>query len=111
MVAQSPNWFSVVDEYLYRMGDAGLDDVLASGCLSGHVPASVAAYASIEAERVEGTREADGGISEAYRGVLAVEGVRYAFSCQLFIEPDGGCFLSDVQRFVPLEWQASICVA
>jgi hypothetical protein len=102
---------SPVDGYLYQVGRVGLEQVLCDGCLSGRVPAEVAAVATIEPELHHRVTEDDGGASECYRGALTVTGVRYTFEVLLFADLDGAYFIANIARFEPLEWSAKMQVA
>jgi hypothetical protein len=105
------DWLSAVDFYLYSVARIGAEETLAEGCVSGRVPAAVAACVTIERELAHRMVESDGGTSEVYRGALTVTGVRYSFECRLFIDSDGSHFVVDVSRFEPVEWSTAVQVA
>jgi hypothetical protein len=105
------HWQTPVDGYLYQVGRVGLEQVLCDGCLSGQMPKEVAPVASIEPELHHRVTAEDGGVSESYRGVLTVAGVRYTFEVLLFADVDGAYFVASIARFEPVEWSARMRVA
>jgi len=105
------DWLGAVDGYLYLLGRTGLEQALCEGCLSGRLPEAVAGVASIEPELIHRAMEDDGGTSESYRGTLTVAMVRYNFEVELFADPDGSYFVSNIRQFAPVEWSAGVRVA
>jgi hypothetical protein len=104
------NSFESVDEFLVATFHRHLEDLLCDGCLIGRVSPLLGERVRIMPRLVRSTREADGGLANAYEGILVLDGVWYRFACQLFVDESGQRFLSDVSAFEAVEWQAEMKV-
>ena len=96
-----------VDSYLEARFRIGLEQVLLDAT-GGYVTTPAAAIADVVSGRFDSRRHPDGGISEGYAGTLTIEGVTYEFRCWVYLDIDGGRYLSDLSEFSPTGWQASI---
>ncbi len=100
--------FDKVDEFLVANFRRHLEDVLCDGCLIGRLSPLFGERARILPRLLNSTREADGGLANAYEGILILDGIWYRFACQVFIDEGGQRFLSDVSAFDAVEWQAEV---
>jgi len=100
--------FENVDEFLVATYHRHLEDVLCDGCLIGRLATQFGERARIMPRLVRSTHEADGGLANAYEGILVLDGVWYRFACQVFVDAGGDRFLSDVSQFEAVEWQAGV---
>jgi hypothetical protein len=46
--------------------------------------------------------------TEAYEGVLTVQGVRYGWRAAFYTDLDGERFVADLVQFRPLDWRAKV---
>ena len=98
-----------VDDFLQAQYGLGLEDVLCDGCLIGRLDQRLgAARLVLREQRVE--REDDGGSFGAYAGVLILDGLWYRFSCHIFIDAGGQCFVADLGAFEAVEWKLRVAV-
>jgi hypothetical protein len=104
------NCFETVDEFLVASFHRQLEDILCDGCLIGRLSPLLGERLRILPRLVRSSREADGGLCNAYEGILVLDGVWYRFACQLFVDGGGQRFLSDVSAFEAVEWQAEVKV-
>ena len=104
------NSFETVDEFLVASYHRNLEDVLCDGCLIGRLSTQFGDRARLMARLLRSTREEDGGLSNAYEGILVLDGIWYRFACQLFVDQGGQRFLSDVSQFEAVQWQAGMKV-
>jgi hypothetical protein len=102
------NDFEKVDEFLVANYHRHLEDVLCDGCLIGRLSTAFGDRARIMPRLLRSTREADGGLANAYEGILVLDGIWYRFACQVFVDQGGQRFLSDVSAFDALEWRAEV---
>ncbi len=102
------NSFDKVDEFLVANFRRHLEDVLCDGCLIGRLSTQFGERGRIMPRLINSTREADGGLANAYEGILILDGIWYRFACQVFIDEGGQRFLSDVSVFDAVEWQAAV---
>ncbi len=105
------NAFEAVDELLMATQGVHLEDLLCDGCLVGRLGHAFGERARIVPRLIRSTAEEDGGLSNAYEGILALDGVWYRFACQLFVDRGGQRFLSDVSAFEAVEWRARVAVS
>jgi len=84
---------SAVDQLLRARHASDLEAALGQGCVMGALPAPLAQVARIVPRRVSLVREADGGESSVYEGMLIVEECRYRFRVHLFTDLGGAWFL------------------
>ncbi len=103
--------FDKVDEFLVANFRRHLEDVLCDGCLIGRLSTQFGERARIMPRLISSTREADGGLANAYEGILVLDGIWYRFACQVFIDEGGQRFLSDVSAFDAVEWQAEVKIS
>ncbi|HZB93694.1 MAG TPA: hypothetical protein VE397_19755 [Stellaceae bacterium] len=102
------NSFEKVDEFLVANFRRHLEDVLCDGCLIGRLSVQFGERARIMPRLLRSTREADGGLANAYEGILVLDGIWYRFACQVFVDEGGQRFLSDVSAFDAVEWHAAV---
>jgi hypothetical protein len=102
------NSFETVDEFLVASYHRNLEDVLCDGCLIGRLSTQFGERARIMPRLIRSTREADGGLANAYEGILILDGIWYRFACQVFVDQGGQRFLSDVSAFDAVEWRAEV---
>lgn len=100
--------FEKVDEFLVANFRRHLEDVLCDGCLVGRLSVQFGERARIMPRLLRSTREADGGLANAYEGILVLDGIWYRFACQVFVDEGGQRFLSDVSAFDAVEWRAAV---
>ncbi|HXZ01706.1 MAG TPA: hypothetical protein VEI03_17055 [Stellaceae bacterium] len=98
--------FEKVDEFLVAQHHRHLEDVLCDGCLIGRLSPQLGERARLMARLIRSVREEDGGLANAYEGILVLDGIWYRFACQVFIDQGGQRFLSDVSQFEAVEWRA-----
>lgn len=99
-----------VEDFLQTRYGLGLEDVLCDGCLIGRLDQrfDAASRLVLREQRVE--REDDGGEFGAYAGVLILDGIWYRFSCHIFVDAGGQCFLADLGAFEAVEWKLRVAV-
>jgi hypothetical protein len=102
--------FDGVDEFLVATYHRHLEDVLCDGCLTGRLSTAFGERARIMPRLVGSTAEEDGGLANAYEGILVLDDIWYRFACQVFVDRGGQCFLSDVSAFDAIEWRAQLKV-
>ena len=102
--------FDAVDEMLMATYRLHLEDVLCDGCLVGRLGRVFGDRARIMPRLLRSTAEEDGGVANAYEGILVLDDVWYRFACQLFVDRGGQRFLSDVSAFEAVEWRARVAV-
>lgn len=102
--------FDKVDEFLVAHYRRHLEDVLCDGCLVGRLSPQLGEQARLMARLIRSTREEDGGLANAYEGILVLDGIWYRFACQVFIDQGGQRFLSDVSQFEAVQWRAEVKV-
>ncbi len=102
--------YDKVDEFLVANYHRHLEDVLCDGCLIGRLSTQFGERARLMARLIRSTREEDGGLANAYEGILVLDGLWYRFACQVFIDHGGQRFLSDVSQFEAVQWQAEVKV-
>ena len=102
--------FETVDEFLVAQYRRHLEDVLCDGCLIGRLSPLFGERARIMPRLIRTVTEEDGGQSNAYEGILVLDGVWYRFACHVFLDRGGQRFLSDVSQFEAVEWQAQVKV-
>ena len=100
--------FDGVDEFLMGTYQCHLEDVLCDGCLVGRLSTALGERARIMPRLVRSTVEEDGGLANAYEGILVLDDVWYRFACQVFVDRGGQRFLSDVSAFDAIEWRAQL---
>jgi hypothetical protein len=98
-----------VDTYLVQTYRVGLEEVLAE-ITAGRLPVFLADAVQYTSKRIDCFVDEDGGVSEMFKGTLAVEGVEYRFRCAVFVDCAGARFVTDVGEFVPLGWSAQLVV-
>jgi hypothetical protein len=104
------NSFDEVDEFLVATYRRHLEDVLCDGCLIGRLGTAFGERARIMPRLIRSTVEEDGGLANAYEGILVLNDVWYRFACQVFVDRGGQRFLSDVSAFDAITWQAQLKV-
>lgn len=102
--------YDKVDEFLVANYRRHLEDVLCDGCLIGRLSTQFGERARLMARLIRSTREEDGGLANAYEGILVLDGLWYRFACQVFVDHGGQRFLSDVSQFEAVQWQAEVKV-
>ena len=102
--------FDEVDEFLVATCGHHLEDVLCDGCLIGRLSTAFGERARIMPRLTRSTVEEDGGLANAYEGILVLDDIWYRFACQVFVDRGGQRFLSDVSAFDAIEWQARLKV-
>ena len=103
--------FDEVDEFLVATYRRHLEDVLCDGCLVGRLSTAFGERARIMPRLVSSTVEEDGGLANAYEGILVLDDIWYRFACHVFVDRGGQRFLSDVSAFDAVEWQAQLRVS
>lgn len=104
------NAFDAVDELLMAKYRLHLEDVLCDGCLIGRLGVAFGDRARLMPRLIRSTAEEDGGLANAYEGILVLDGVWYRFACQVFVDRGGQRFLSDVSAFEAVEWRARVAM-
>jgi hypothetical protein len=104
------NSYDKVDEFLVANYRRHLEDVLCDGCLIGRLSTQFGDRARLMARLIRSTREEDGGLANAYEGILVLDGIWYRFACHVFVDDGGQRFLSDVSQFEAVQWQAGMKV-
>src|SRR5579872_4774456 len=108
-VSTSVSDAKTVDDYLQARFDLGLEDVLCDGCLMGRLDQRLGTSRIVLRERrIE--REDDGGEFGTYAGVLILDGAWYNFSCHIFVDAGGQCFVADIGAFEAVEWKLRMAV-
>jgi hypothetical protein len=102
--------FDGVDEFLVATYHRHLEDVLCDGCLTGRLSTAFGERARIMTRLIGSTVEEDGGLANAYEGILVLDDIWYRFACQVFVDGGGQRFLSDVSAFDAIEWRAQLKV-
>jgi hypothetical protein len=102
-----PSSSDVVDEYLAGRFAVGLEQVLLDAT-RGSLTSVLTGCASVEAGRTRRWPYADGGASERYDGALTLDGVRYQFAVEIFVDEDGARYVTDVPLFDPVSWTTSL---
>jgi hypothetical protein len=108
--AAGMNAYEAVDELLMARYGVLLEDVLCDGCLVGRLGAALGQSARIMPRLIRSTNEEDGGLAQHYEGIFVIEEIWYRFACQLFVDRGGLRFLSSVDGFEAVEWQARLAV-
>jgi hypothetical protein len=103
--------FDAVDDFLMAHFAMRLEDVLCDGCFVGRLGSRLADNVKLLPRLIRSAAEEDGGVCNAYRGVLILDGVWYRFACQIFVDGGGQRFLSDVTEFAAVEWQARVALS
>jgi hypothetical protein len=104
------NSFEGVDEFLVATYHRHLEDALCDGCLVGRLSSAFGERARIMPRLIRSTVEEDGGLANAYEGILVLDDLWYRFACHVFVDRGGQRFLSDVSAFDAIEWQARLKV-
>ncbi|HEX3971649.1 MAG TPA: hypothetical protein VHX19_10000 [Stellaceae bacterium] len=99
-----------IDDFLQARFDLGLEDILCDGCLMGRLDQRLGAGARIVLREQRIEREDDGGEFGTYAGVLILDGVWYNFSCHIFVDAGGQCFVADIGAFEAIEWKLRMAV-
>lgn len=99
-----------VEGFLQTRYGLGLEDVLCDGCLIGRLDQRFGAASRLVLREQRVQREDDGGEFGAYAGVLILDGIWYRFSCHIFVDAGGQCFLADLGAFEAVEWKLRVAV-
>jgi len=99
-----------VDDFLQARYGLGLEDVLCDGCLMGRLDQRLGAGSRLVLREQRIEREDDGGEFGAYAGVLIIDGLWYRFSCHIFVDAGGQCFVADIAAFEAVEWKLRVAV-
>lgn len=105
------NAFDAVDEFLLANHGVHLEEVLCDGCFIGRLGGALGGAVKVLPRLTQSVVEEDGGIANAYEGILILGGLWYSFACRVFVDSGGQRFLSDLTAFAPVEWQARIAVS
>ena len=100
--------FDKVDEFLVAQYHRHLEDVLCDGCLIGRLSTALGERSRIMPRLTRSIVEEDGGLANAYEGILVLDGIWYRFACQVFVDDGGQRFLSDISQFEAVQWQAGM---
>jgi len=99
-----------VDDFLQSRFGLGLEDLLCDGCLMGRLDQCVGPGSRLVLREQRIEREDDGGVFGIYAGVLILDGLWYRFSCHIFVDAGGQCFLADLGSFEAVEWKLRVAV-
>jgi hypothetical protein len=99
-----------VDDFLQARFGLGLEDVLCDGCLMSRLDQQLGTGSRLVLREQRIEREDDGGEFGTYAGVLILDGMWYQFSCHIFVDAGGQCFLADLSSFEAVEWKLRMAV-
>jgi hypothetical protein len=99
-----------IDAFLAATYGLRLEDLLSEGCLMGRLGPAVSGRVKLVPRLVRSTREEDGGTTQIYDGLLALDGLWHRFFCQIFVDGGGERFLADVTEFEPLGWETRVAI-
>ena len=102
----------ILDAYLSERFGVGLETVLLDIVCRRTTPQVAGVVTSMVTDHSP-SPHSDGGLDEMFEGTLSIEGITYQFRCSAYSVPDAfvGRFLTNIDRFEPVEWQASAQLA
>jgi hypothetical protein len=98
-----------IDAYLIARFGISLERVLADAT-AGVVSLAIAGSVKVACDPVGSFAYEDGGASEQYQGVLAVEGVTYRFRCSVFTDAGEARFMERIGELEAVRWGVRLLV-
>jgi hypothetical protein len=100
----------VVNAFLVERFEVCLEDVI-SDAAAGVIRAQLSPVVEATSSCLARWHDEDGALAELFGGLLAVDGVRYAWRASIFTDLDGKRYLTDLVEFRPLDWATVMKVA